>query len=146
VPALDSTVARKLLEAGTVLLGKTNTHELAFGGTTNNPHYGPTRNPWKLDRIPGGSSGGSAAAIAAGLACGTTGTDTATSVRLPAAFCGVVVRQGFDVGLHQTTTTKQSSRWPVAVKAKRPLQQTSDRTEVAEAEGLCLHVLSALGF
>ncbi|HEX2309098.1 MAG TPA: amidase, partial [Vicinamibacterales bacterium] len=90
VPVLDSTVARKLREAGTVLLGKTNTHELAFGGTTNNPHYGPTRNPWKLDRIPGGSSGGSAAAIAAGIACGTTGTDTAASIRLPAAFTGVV--------------------------------------------------------
>ena len=90
VPALDSTVARKLREAGTVLLGKTNTHELAFGGTTNNPHYGPTRNPWKLDRIPGGSSGGSGAAVAAGMACGTTGTDTAASIRLPAAFNGVV--------------------------------------------------------
>jgi aspartyl-tRNA(Asn)/glutamyl-tRNA(Gln) amidotransferase subunit A len=90
VPAVDSTVARKLREAGTVLLGKTNTHELAFGGTTNNPHYGPTRNPWMLDRIPGGSSGGSGAAVAAAMACGTTGTDTAASIRLPAALCGVV--------------------------------------------------------
>jgi aspartyl-tRNA(Asn)/glutamyl-tRNA(Gln) amidotransferase subunit A len=90
VPEQDSTVARKLREAGTVLLGKLNTHELAYGGTTNNPHYGPTRNPWNLDCIPGGSSGGSGAAIAAGLACGTTGTDTAGSIRIPAAFCGVV--------------------------------------------------------
>ena len=90
VPEQDSTVARRLREAGAVLLGKTNTHEFARGGTTNNPHYGATRNPWKLDCIPGGSSGGSAAAMAAGLAAGTLGTDTAGSVRIPAAFCGVV--------------------------------------------------------
>jgi aspartyl-tRNA(Asn)/glutamyl-tRNA(Gln) amidotransferase subunit A len=90
VPERDSTVARRLREAGAVLLGKTNTHEFARGGTTNNPHYGATHNPWKLDCIPGGSSGGSAAAMAAGLAAGTLGTDTAGSVRIPAAFCGVV--------------------------------------------------------
>jgi aspartyl-tRNA(Asn)/glutamyl-tRNA(Gln) amidotransferase subunit A len=81
---------RKLRESGIVLLGKLNTHEYAYGGTTNNPHYGPTHNPWKLDRIPGGSSGGSAAATAAGLATGTLGSDTAGSIRMPAALCGVV--------------------------------------------------------
>lgn len=90
MPAADSAVARRLREAGSVLLGKLNTHEFAYGGTTNNPHYGPTRNPWNLDCIPGGSSGGSAAAIAAGLAAGTMGTDTAGSIRQPAALCGVV--------------------------------------------------------
>lgn len=90
VPETDSTAARKLHEAGAVLLGKLNTHEFAYGGTTDNPHYGPTRNPWDTARIPGGSSGGSAAAMAAGLAAGTLGTDTAGSIRTPAAFCGVV--------------------------------------------------------
>jgi aspartyl-tRNA(Asn)/glutamyl-tRNA(Gln) amidotransferase subunit A len=90
IPATDSTVARKLREAGTVLLGKTNTHEFAWGATTNNPHYGATHNPWDLSRIPGGSSGGSGAAIAAGLAAGTLGTDTGGSIRIPAALCGCV--------------------------------------------------------
>jgi aspartyl-tRNA(Asn)/glutamyl-tRNA(Gln) amidotransferase subunit A len=90
VPASDCTVARKLREAGTVLLGKLNTHEYAYGVTTDNPHYGPTRNPWDLARIPAGSSGGSGAAIAAGLATATTGTDTGGSIRMPASLCGVV--------------------------------------------------------
>lgn len=90
VPDEDSTVARRLREAGTVLLGKLNTHEFAYGVTTNNPHFGPTRNPWATERIPGGSSGGSGAAIAAGLATATMGTDTGGSIRIPAALCGVV--------------------------------------------------------
>jgi aspartyl-tRNA(Asn)/glutamyl-tRNA(Gln) amidotransferase subunit A len=77
-------------EAGAVLLGKLNTHELAFGVTTTNPHFGSTRNPWNPAYIPGGSSGGSGAAVAAGLATATLGTDTAGSVRIPAALCGVV--------------------------------------------------------
>jgi len=90
VPEHDCTVARLLREAGSVLLGKLNTHEFAYGATTNNPHYGPTRNPWNLDHIPGGSSGGSGAAVAAGLALATMGSDTGGSIRMPAAFCGVV--------------------------------------------------------
>jgi aspartyl-tRNA(Asn)/glutamyl-tRNA(Gln) amidotransferase subunit A len=73
-----------------VLLGKLNTHELAFGVTTNNPHFGATRNPWSLDRIPGGSSGGSGAAVAAGLVPFAMGTDTGGSIRIPASLCGVV--------------------------------------------------------
>ena len=72
VPIADCTVARRLRDAGTILLGKLNTHEYAYGVTTNNPHFGPTRNPWNLEHIPGGSSGGSGAAIAAGLATATT--------------------------------------------------------------------------
>jgi len=90
VPDTDATVTRKLSEAGAVLLGKLNTHELAYGVTTNNPHFGATRNPWNPETIPGGSSGGSAAAIAAGLAVGTTGTDTGGSIRIPASLCGCV--------------------------------------------------------
>jgi aspartyl-tRNA(Asn)/glutamyl-tRNA(Gln) amidotransferase subunit A len=90
VPAQDCPVARQLRDAGTILLGKLNTHEYAYGVTTNNPHFGATRNPWNLERIPGGSSGGSGAAIAAGLATATIGTDTGGSIRMPASVCGVV--------------------------------------------------------
>lgn len=90
IPDADCTAARKLREAGTILLGKLNTHEYAYGVTTNNPHYGATCNPWNLNHIPGGSSGGSGAAIAAGLATATLGTDTGGSIRMPASVCGVV--------------------------------------------------------
>ena len=90
VPAADCTVVRRLHAAGTVLLGKLNTHEYAYGVTTNNPHFGATRNPWDTARVPAGSSGGSGAAIAAGLATATTGTDTGGSIRMPASSCGVV--------------------------------------------------------
>ncbi|GIH14792.1 amidase [Rugosimonospora africana] len=90
VPATDSAVAARLREAGAVLLGKHATHEFAWGGTTTNPHFGPTRNPWDLDRIPGGSSGGSAASLVARTALASVGTDTCGSVRIPAALCGCV--------------------------------------------------------
>jgi len=90
VPQHDAQVVSQLKEAGAILLGKTNMHEFAYGVTTNNPHFGPTRNPWDLSRIPGGSSGGSAAAVAAGLCYGSIGTDTGGSIRIPAALCGVI--------------------------------------------------------
>ncbi len=90
VPEQDATVWARLRAAGALLLGKTNLHEFAYGATTINPHYGPTRNPWDLERIPGGSSGGSAAAVAAGVGYGSIGSDTGGSIRLPAALCGVV--------------------------------------------------------
>jgi aspartyl-tRNA(Asn)/glutamyl-tRNA(Gln) amidotransferase subunit A len=91
VPDTDATIARRLREAGTVLLGKTATHELAYGVTTSNPKaFGTTRNPWDVERMPGGSSGGSAAAVVAGLAAAATGTDTGGSIRIPAALCGCV--------------------------------------------------------
>jgi aspartyl-tRNA(Asn)/glutamyl-tRNA(Gln) amidotransferase subunit A len=90
VPKEDASVVTGLKRAGAVLLGKTNLHEFAYGVTTNNPHFGPTRNPWDLNRIPGGSSGGSAAAVAAGLCYGSIGTDTGGSIRIPAALCGIV--------------------------------------------------------
>jgi aspartyl-tRNA(Asn)/glutamyl-tRNA(Gln) amidotransferase subunit A len=90
IPQHDAEVWTRLQEAGAILLGKTNLHEFAYGVTSNNPHYGPTRNPWDLARIPGGSSGGSAAALAAGLCYGSIGTDTGGSIRIPAALCGIV--------------------------------------------------------
>jgi aspartyl-tRNA(Asn)/glutamyl-tRNA(Gln) amidotransferase subunit A len=90
IPKEDAVVVRQLKQAGVVILGKTNMHEFAYGVTSNNPHYGPVRNPWNLDRIPGGSSGGSAAAVAAGLCYGSIGTDTGGSIRIPASLCGVV--------------------------------------------------------
>src|SRR5690349_20639725 len=90
VPKEDAAVVAQLKEAGAVILGKTNLHEFAYGVTTNNPHFGPTRNPWSLSHIPGGSSGGSAAAVAAGLCYGSIGTDTGGSIRIPAALCGIV--------------------------------------------------------
>jgi aspartyl-tRNA(Asn)/glutamyl-tRNA(Gln) amidotransferase subunit A len=86
----DAEVVARLRRAGAVLLGKTALHEWALGLSTNNEHFGPTRNPHALDRIPGGSSGGSAAALAAGLALLALGTDTGGSIRVPAALCGVV--------------------------------------------------------
>lgn len=90
VPAADAPVVQKLRDAGAVFLGKLNMHEFAYGGTSAVTHYGPVRNPWDLDYTPGGSSGGSAAAVAARLCAAALGTDTAASIRLPAAFCGVV--------------------------------------------------------
>ncbi|BDG60107.1 amidase [Caldinitratiruptor microaerophilus] len=90
VPNTDAAVVVRLREAGAVIVGKTNTHEFAAGITTNNPFFGPTRNPWNVDCIPGGSSGGSGAALAAGLCTVAIGTDTGGSIRIPAACCGVV--------------------------------------------------------
>jgi aspartyl-tRNA(Asn)/glutamyl-tRNA(Gln) amidotransferase subunit A len=90
VPAEDAEVVRRLKNAGAILLGKTNLHEFAYGGTSSVSYFGPVHNPWALDRISGGSSGGSAAATAAGLCFGSLGTDTAGSVRIPASFCGIV--------------------------------------------------------
>jgi aspartyl-tRNA(Asn)/glutamyl-tRNA(Gln) amidotransferase subunit A len=90
VPEADSTVARRLRQAGAVLIGKNNLHEFAYGATNENPHYGPARNPWNVERITGGSSGGSSAAVAAGIGYASMGSDTGGSIRLPAALCGVV--------------------------------------------------------
>ncbi len=89
VPADDAVVVKKLKDAGAIILGKTNTHEIALGVTTSNPHFGTCRNPWDLSRIPGGSSGGSAVAVATGMALAALGTDTGGSIRIPASLCGV---------------------------------------------------------
>jgi aspartyl-tRNA(Asn)/glutamyl-tRNA(Gln) amidotransferase subunit A len=90
VPLHDAPVVTSLKKAGAVILGKTNMHEFAYGVTTENPQFGPTRNPWDVRRIPGGSSGGSAAALAAGLCYGSIGTDTGGSIRIPSSLCGTV--------------------------------------------------------
>ncbi|WP_347350178.1 amidase [Intrasporangium sp.] len=103
----DSVAWRRLRDAGAVLVGKANTHEFAYGGTTE-----PTRNPWNLDRMVGGSSGGSAAALASGTCFGALGTDTAGSVRIPAGLCGVV-------GLKPT-------KGEISTRGVFPLSQTLD--------------------
>ena len=90
VPTRDAEIVTELSEAGAVSMGKTGLHELAYGITSNNPHYGPIHNPWDLQRISGGSSGGSAVAVAAGIVPLAIGTDTGGSIRIPASFCGVV--------------------------------------------------------
>jgi aspartyl-tRNA(Asn)/glutamyl-tRNA(Gln) amidotransferase subunit A len=90
VPEADATVVTRLREAGTVLLGKTGLHELAYGNTSINPFFGAIGNPWAPDHDPGGSSGGSASAVAAGLAYAALGTDTGCSIRQPAHCCGIV--------------------------------------------------------
>ncbi len=89
VAPYESTVTERLAQAGTVMLGKTNLDEFAMGSSTESSFYGPTRNPWNTETIPGGSSGGSAVAVAAGLAAAATGTDTGGSIRQPAALCGI---------------------------------------------------------
>lgn len=90
VPPFESTATSRLLEAGYVLLGKTNLDEFAMGSSCENSAFFPTHNPWDLERIPGGSSGGSAAAVAADLCAAALGSDTGGSIRQPAALCGVV--------------------------------------------------------
>ncbi len=86
----DAEVVRKLRDAGAVIIGKNNLHEFAYGGSSMISYFGEPRNPWDAGRITGGSSGGSATAVVAGMACATIGTDTAGSIREPAALCGCV--------------------------------------------------------
>jgi aspartyl-tRNA(Asn)/glutamyl-tRNA(Gln) amidotransferase subunit A len=90
VPDEDAEVTRRLKAAGAIVIGKVNLHEFAYGDSSATSYYGPVRNPWALDRNPGGSSGGSAAAVAAELCYGALGTDTGGSIRIPASYCGIV--------------------------------------------------------
>jgi aspartyl-tRNA(Asn)/glutamyl-tRNA(Gln) amidotransferase subunit A len=90
VPTHDAAVVERLQAAGAVLVGKTGMHELAYGITCNNPHFGAIRNPWNRECVPGGSSGGSGAAVAADMVFMAMGSDTGGSIRIPAAYCGTV--------------------------------------------------------
>jgi aspartyl-tRNA(Asn)/glutamyl-tRNA(Gln) amidotransferase subunit A len=127
----DATVVAKLADAGCVTLGKLNCDEFAMGSANENSAYGPVRNPWDAERIPGGSSGGSAAAVAARLAPAATGTDTGGSIRQPSAFCGIT-------GIKPTYG--RASRWGMVAFASS-LDQAGPMARTAED---CALLLSAL--
>jgi aspartyl-tRNA(Asn)/glutamyl-tRNA(Gln) amidotransferase subunit A len=89
IPEYDSTVVKKLRDAGAIIVGMNNTHEFACGITNVNPHYGSSKNPWDINRMSGGSSGGSAVAVSAGMTPASIGTDTSGSIRVPSSLCGL---------------------------------------------------------
>jgi aspartyl-tRNA(Asn)/glutamyl-tRNA(Gln) amidotransferase subunit A len=137
VPPYESTVTRKLWEAGAVCLGKTNLDEFAMGSANVTSAFGPVRNPWtrpgdNVALVPGGSSGGSAAAVAARLCLGATGTDTGGSIRQPASFCGIV-------GLKPTYG--RCSRWGIVAFASS-LDQAGPMTRTVEDCALMLQAMA----
>jgi aspartyl-tRNA(Asn)/glutamyl-tRNA(Gln) amidotransferase subunit A len=132
VPVFDSTVAERCKAAGLQLLGKTNTDEFAMGSSTENSAYGPTRNPWDPDRVPGGSGGGSAAAVSAGLAPWALGSDTGGSIKQPSALCG-------NVGLRPTYGTV--SRYGIVAFASS-LDQVGPVTRTVRDNALLYGIIS----
>jgi aspartyl-tRNA(Asn)/glutamyl-tRNA(Gln) amidotransferase subunit A len=148
VPVFNATCVQRLIEAGMVMLGKLNMDEFAMGSSNENSGFFPTRNPWDLERVPGGSSGGSAAAVVADLCAGALGTDTGGSIRLPGAFCGIpalkpsygrVSRYGliaYGSSLDQpgpmTHTVEDAARLLQVMAGKDPLDSTSMATDVPD--------------
>jgi aspartyl-tRNA(Asn)/glutamyl-tRNA(Gln) amidotransferase subunit A len=132
VAPYESTATQKLKDAGFVNLGKTNLDEFAMGSSTESSFYGPTKNPWDLNKVPGGSSGGSAVAVAAGLAPAALGTDTGGSIRQPAAFCGIT-------GLKPTYG--RVSRWGMIAYGSS-LDQGGPMTQTAEDAALIMNTIA----
>jgi aspartyl-tRNA(Asn)/glutamyl-tRNA(Gln) amidotransferase subunit A len=152
VPERDAECVARLRSAGAQIVGKLNTHEFAYGALTTSPHFGPSLNPWNTNHVCGGSSGGSGAAVAAGLVDIGVGTDTAGSVRIPAAFCGVTgIKPSTGLvptdGLFPTSwsldtigplaRTADECAWALEVMAGRPI-------EVREADELRIGVVQSL--